>query len=165
MEGQGILANPETWVGLASIIGIAILLWRAGPTLTGSLDQRAAKIKAELDEAQRLRDEAQATLAEYQRKQRDALKEAQDIIAHARAEAERTAEQAARDLDIAIERRKKMALEKIALAEAKATDEVRNLAVDVAIAAARQVLSESLDVNRQSALIDDAIARLPQALH
>jgi F-type H+-transporting ATPase subunit b len=164
MEG-GLLENPETWVGLAFLIGIAVVIWKAGPLVLNGLDQRAAKIKSDLDEAQRLRDEAQRTLADYQRKQRDALKEAQDIIAHARAEAERAAAQGALDLEAALERRQRQALEKIALAEAKATAEVRNVAVDVAIAAAAEVLAKSLDPARRSALIDQSIAELPPTLN
>jgi F-type H+-transporting ATPase subunit b len=162
---QGFFSNPETWVGLAAIIGVGILIWKAGPGLMSSLDARGAKIRAELDEAQRLREDAQKTLAEYQRKQRDALKEAQEIIAHARADAERAAQQAARDLEASLERRQRQALEKIALEEAKALAEVRNIAVDVAIAAARRVLAEDIDPTRRASLIDDAIAQLPQALH
>jgi F-type H+-transporting ATPase subunit b len=104
-------------------------------------------------------------LAEYQRKQRDALKEAEEIVARARVEAERAGEQAARDLDAALERRKRLALEKIALAESKATAEVRNTAVDVAIAAVREILAKALDAPRKGKLIDEAIAELPQRLH
>lgn len=162
---EGFFSNPETYVGIAAIIGVAILIWKAGPMILGSLDARAAKIKAELDEAQRLREEAQKTLADYQRKQRDALKEAQEIIAHARGEAERAAQQAARDLEAALDRRQRQALEKIALEETKAIAEVRNIAVDIAIAAARRVLAEHIDPARRANLIDDAIAQLPQALH
>lgn len=162
---QGFFTNPETWVGFAAIVGVAILVWKAGPGLMKSLDGRGAKIKAELDEAQRLREDAQKTLADYQRKQRDALKEAQEIIAHARADAERAAQQAARDLEASLERRQRQALEKIALEEAKALAEVRNVAVDVAIAAARRVLAEDIDPARRAGLIDAAIAQLPHALH
>jgi len=104
-------------------------------------------------------------LAEYQRKQRDALKEAEQIIAHARTEAERAAQQAQRDLEAAVERRQRLAIEKIALAESKAAAEVRNVAVDVAIAAVRQMLAEDLDATRRSKLIDDAIAALPPRLN
>lgn len=157
--------DAEFWVLVAFVIAIAFLVYKAKDIITAALDARAAKIKAELDEAQRLREEAQAKLAEYQRKQRDALKEAADIVAHAKAEAERTAAQGARDLVAAIERRKRMALEKIALAEAKALTEVRNHAVDLAIAALGRVLAQDLDTQRRSALIDDAIAGLPPTLH
>ena len=160
-----IVGDPEFWVAIAFVVAVGGVIWKSAPMLAQMLDARAAKIKAELDEAQRLRDDAQRTLAEYQRKQRDALKEAEQIVALARTEAERVAAQAARDLALALERRQNLALEKIALAEAKATAEVRNTAVDVAVAAVRQMLAEQLDWQRKSKLIDDAIAELPKLLH
>lgn len=154
-----LLADPEFWVLIAFIIAVIVLVRKASPVITSSLDQRAAKIGAELEEAQKLRDEAQRTLAEYQRKQRDALKEAEDIIAHARAEAERAAQQAVKDLEAAIERRQRLALDKVALEESKAVAEVRNTAVDVAITAVRGMLASDLDAQRRTALVDQAISR------
>ena len=160
-----LVRDPEFWVAIAFVIAVAGVVWKAAPLVTSTLDGRAAKIKAELEEAQRLREDAQRMLGEYQRKQRDALKEAEQIIALAKSEAERAAAQAARDLEAALQRRQAMALEKIALAEAKATAEVRNTAVDVAVAAARRLLLQELDATRKSKLIDSAIAELPQLLH
>lgn len=160
-----LLRDPEFWVLVAFVIAIGGVVRKGGPTITKSLDDRAAKIRAELEEAQKLREEAQRLLAEYQRKQRDALKEAEGIVAHARIEAERTAEQAVRDLEAALERRKRLALEKIALAESKATAEVRNTAVDIAVSAVREILAQQLDAQRKGKLIDEAIADLPQLLH
>lgn len=159
-----IIGNPEFWVAVAFVIVIVGMVWKGTPVLLAGLDERAAKIKSELDEAQRLREEAQRVLAEYQLKQRDAIKEAEQIVALGRASAERAAEQAARDLAAAIERRRRMALEKIALAESKAMAEVRNAAVDIAIAAVRQILAQDLDAERRGKLIDDAIAALPGQL-
>ena len=159
------MRDAEFWVLVAFVIAIAFLVYKAKGAITGGLDARAAKIKTELDEARRLRDEAQKTLAEYQRKQRDALKEAEAIVAHAKEEAQRVAAQAAKDLDAAVERRRRLAVEKIALEEAKALAEVRNSAVDVAIAALGRVLAQDLDAQKKSALIDDAIANLPPTLH
>jgi F-type H+-transporting ATPase subunit b len=159
------MRDAEFWVAVAFVIVIAGLFYKLRGTATTTLDERAAKIKAELDEARRLREEAQSKLAEYQRKQRDALKEAEAIVAHAKIEAERVAAQAALDLEAAIERRKRLALEKIALTETKALAEVRNLAVDLAITALRRVLAQDLDAPRRSALIDEAIAGLPPTLH
>jgi F-type H+-transporting ATPase subunit b len=159
------MLESEFWVLIAFVIAMGYLVYKAKGIVTGALDSRAVKIKAELDEARRLRDEAQAKLAEFQRKQRDALKEAEGIIAQAKTEAERVAAQGARDLEAAIERRKRMAVEKIALTESKALDEVKSMAVDLAIAALRHVLAEDLDAARRSALIDEAIAGLPPTLH
>ena len=159
------MRDAEFWVLVAFVIAIAFLVYKAKGAITGGLDARSAKIKADIDEARRLRDEAQKTLAEYQRKQRDALKEAEAIVAFAKEEAQRVAAQAAKDLDAAVERRRRLAVEKIALEEAKALAEVRNSAVDVAIAALGRVLAQDLDGQRKSALIDDAIANLPPTLH
>lgn len=159
------MRDAEFWVLVAFVIAVAFLIYKVRGIVTGALDARAAKIKSELDEAQRLREEAQTKLAEYQRKQRDALKEAEAIVAYAKAEAERVAAQGARDLDAAVERRQRLATEKIALAEAKALAEVRNTAVDLAIAAVGHVLAQDLDPARRSALIDEAIAALPPTLH
>jgi F-type H+-transporting ATPase subunit b len=160
-----LLQDAEFWVLIAFVIAFGLLAWKVTPFLTGALDQRAAKIKVEIDEAQRLREDAQRALAEYQRKQREALKEADEIVAHARAEAERNAAAAERELAAALERRRRMASEKITLEEAKALAEVRNVAVEVAIAALRRTLSEDLAPARRAVLLDDAIAALPQTLH
>jgi len=159
------MMEAEFWVLVAFVVAIGFLVYKVKDTVTGGLDARAAKIKAELDEAQKLRDEAQAKLAEFQLKQRDALKEAEGIIALAREEAQRLAAQGARDLEAAIERRRRLAQEKIALEEQKAMADLRNAAVDVAVAALRRVLAEDLDPARQSALIDNAINALPPTLH
>jgi F-type H+-transporting ATPase subunit b len=160
-----LLHDPEFWVLVAFLIVVVGGVYKVGPSIGKSLDDRAERIKTELDEAQRLREDAQRTLAEFQRKQRDAFKEAEQIAALAKSEAERAAAQAARDLEAALQRRQTQALEKIALAEVKATTEIRNTTVDVAIAAVRRVLAEQLDQQRKSRLIDDAIAELPKLLH
>ena len=157
--------DPEFWVLIAFVIAVGFLVYKTTGMLTGALDTRAGKIKSELDEAQRLKEDAQARLAEFQRKQRDALKEAEEIVAQAKIEAERNAAQAARDLEAAIERRKQMAIEKIALTEAKAIADIRNSAVDLAISALGHVLAQDLDASRKNAMIDEAIAALPPTLH
>jgi F-type H+-transporting ATPase subunit b len=159
------MMEAEFWVLVAFVIAIGFLIYKVKGTVASSLDARAAKIKAELDEAQKLRDEAQARLAEFQLKQRDALKEAEGIIALAKEEAQRLAAQGAKDLDAAIERRRRMAQEKIALEEQKAVSDLRIAAVDVAVAALRRVLAEDLNPAQQSALIDNAINALPPTLH
>src|SRR5262249_50792139 len=133
-------------------------------SLVGALDQRSLRIESELDEARRLREEAERLLADYQRREREAAAEAEAIVAAARAEAERIAAQAARDLEQSVARRQQLAEERIAQAEAKAVDEIRSVAVDVAIGAAREVIVSELDTQRGDALIDSAIAALPQRL-
>ena len=162
---MALLKDAEFWVLIAFVVAFGFLAWKVSPLLTGALDQRAAKIRHDLDEARRLREEAQRALADYQRKQRDALKEAEEILAHARVEAERAAQRAERDLEAALERRRRMASEKIALEEAKAVSDVRNVAIEIAIAAVRRALAHDLDPVRRAQLLDDAISGLPQALH
>ncbi len=132
--------------------------------LVGGLDARASRIRAELDEARRLREEAELLVAEYRAKEREAVAEAEAIVAHAQQEAERIAAQGARDLEQAMKRRQQLAEERIAQAEAKALAEVRAAAIDVAIAAARDVIAESIDQQRGAALLDTAIVALPQRL-
>lgn len=160
-----IFHDPEVAVAIAFVIAIAVVAKRGWATIATTLDARAARIKTQLDEAQALRDEAQQALAQIQRRQRDALKEAEAIIAHAREEAQRYAEKAKRDLDAALERRERLAQERIALAERKAVDEVRGAAVDVAIEAARRIIADNLGAAQGNALIERAIEELPARLN
>ncbi|RAU22952.1 F0F1 ATP synthase subunit B [Paramagnetospirillum kuznetsovii] len=153
------------WVDVAFILVVALAFKPVSRAIAAALDARAAKIKARLDEAHKLREEAQEMLATYQRKQRDAMKEAEEIIAHAKAEAERLAQQAAKDLDASIKRREQMAMDRIAQAEAQAMKEVQNLAVDVAIGAAQKLIGESLSAAQTTSLVDTAIQALPGKLH
>ena len=159
-----LFADPEFWVLLAVAIFAAIVWKPASRYMTGTLDERAMRIRGELDEARKLRDEAEQLLTEYQRKQHDAAAEAQAIIAHAQEEAERIAALSARELEQALERRQRLAEERIAQAESKAVDEIRAVAVDVAIGAARAVIVSEIDDKRGGALLDAAIAALPQRL-
>ena len=156
--------DPEFWVVLA-VIFFVIGVWKpARRAILGGLDARVTRIRDELDAAQRLREEAERALAAYQQQQRQAAAEAEAILAHAREEAERVAAQAARNLEETLVRRRRLAEERIAQEEAKALAEIRAVTVDVAISAARQVIVAELDERRGAALIDDAIAALPQQL-
>ena len=156
--------DPEFWVLLAVLVFV-IGVWKpARRAILGGLDARAVRIRDELDSARRLREEAQQALASYQKREQEAAAEAEVILAHARAEAERIATQAARNLEEALERRRRLAEERIAQEEAKALSEIRAITVDVAISAARQVIAAELDETRGGALIDAAITELPQQL-
>ncbi|HLO77783.1 MAG TPA: F0F1 ATP synthase subunit B [Magnetospirillum sp.] len=162
---DAILTNPHTWVYAAFGLVVFFAFKPVFRAITAALDGRAAKIKARLDEAHKLREDAQEMLATYQRKQREAMKEAEEIIAHAKSEAERLSKQAAKDLEEALKRREAQALERISQAEAQALKEVQNVAVDVAINAARAVLTQSVSEAQKSALADAAIADLPRRFH
>ena len=136
------MQETENWVALGFILFIALLAYLGvHRKVTGSLDQRQARIKGELDEARRLKEEAQALLAEFQRKGREAEKEAEAIIAGAKAEAERIAGEAKVRMEDFVSRRTKMAEAKITQAEAQALADVRSAAADAAVTAAEKILS------------------------
>ena len=160
-----LFAEPEFWVLLAVVLFVVGVWKPAARWIIGTLDARAARIRDELDAARRLREEAQQLLAANQKREAEAAAEAEAIIAHARAEAERVAAQAAHDLEQTLERRQRLAEERIAQEQAKALAEIRAVAVDVAISAARQVITAELDQTRGAAMIDAAIQALPQQLH
>ena len=159
------LSNPETWVAAAFIIFVALAAKPIGRAIGRGLDARADRIRAQLDEARSLRDEAERLLAEQQRKQIAAVKESEAIIAHAREEAERIHRESAANLEAAFGRREKMALDKIAQAEAQAVADVRNQAVAVAIAEAAKLLADNIDAAKADALVDDSIRELERKLH
>jgi F-type H+-transporting ATPase subunit b len=133
--------ETETWVAVALLIFVGLLIYlEVHRKLFGALDQRSARIKSELDEAVRLREEAQALLAEFERKARDAEGEAAAIIAGAKAEAERLTAEAKTRMEDFVARRTKMAETKIAQAEAQALADVKAAAADAAVAAAEKIL-------------------------
>ena len=150
------LNEPEFWVAVAFVIFVGVLIYvGAHRKIFEALDQRSARIKAELDEARRLRDEAQTLLAEYQRKQGEAEREAEAIIAEAKAEAERVAAEARGKMEEFVARRTKLAETKIGQAEAQALADVRAAAADAAVAAAEKILRETA----KGKIADDLIAR------
>ena len=154
-------SEPEFWVAVAFLIFVALVYKRAHQMITSALDTRRAAIQAQIEEARRLRTEAQARLEEYRRRQREAMQEAEEIVARARQEAERHREQARISLEETMARRREQALDKIARAEAEAVRQVRELATELAVAAARRVLAEELSGPRGAALIDRSITELP----
>jgi F-type H+-transporting ATPase subunit b len=159
------LHTPEFWVAIGFILLVLAIAKKSWVAIKAGLDSRAERIRASLDDATKLREEAQHLLAEYQRKQRDAAKEIDGLLAAARAEAERSSVNAAGALEDLVKRREQLAIDKIAQAEADAIQAVRNTTVDVAIAAARKLLNDKLTTTTASGLVDKAIAELPQKLH
>jgi F-type H+-transporting ATPase subunit b len=150
------LKEPEFWVTIAFFVFVGLLAYvGVHRTIFQALDQRQARIKAELDEARRLRTDAEQLLADYQRRQHAAEEEAQEIIAGARAEAERLAEEAKTKMDEFVARRTKMAETKIAQAEQQAVADVRAAAADAAVAAAETILTQSA----KGRTADDLIAK------
>lgn len=158
--------DPTFWTLVAFVAFFALIFWLKVPgKVTAQLDERAVRIKQELDEAEKLHQEAQHLFAEYQRKQRNALKEAEEIIAAAQAEARALVKQTEAELAASLERRRKQAEDKIAQAEKQALQEVRDTAVEVAIAAAGQVLSSNLQGAAAASQIDRAIGEVKAKLH
>ena len=121
--------DPEIWVAIAFIIFVGALFRPVSKMVTGSLDNRAETIKGQLNEAQRLREEAQHALAEYKRMQRDAAKEAEEILNLAKEEADIMRARAEQNLAATVKRREEQAVARIAQAEAEAIQEVRDLEI------------------------------------
>lgn len=146
--------EAETWVAIGFLFFVGLMLYvGVHRTIGKALDDRAARIKAELDEARKLRDEATALLAEYQRKRREAEGEAQEIVSGAKAEAERLAVEAKARIEEFVSRRTKMAETKIAQAEAQAAADVRAAAAEAAVAAAEKILRQEAKGELASRLI------------
>jgi len=160
-------ATAEFWILACLIAFFAILgYFKVHRTIAGSLDKRAADIAAELDEARRLREEAQQLLASYQRKQREAMKEAEDIdLPRPRPRPSSLRRRPARTWKREVERRTKLAEDKIAQAETQAVNDVRSAAAEVAIGAARRVIAEKVDAGADAKLIEKSIADLASKLH
>ena len=157
--------DPTFWVLVAFVIFVLAIFRPLGRGLTAALDKRAGQIKNDLDEAERLRIEAQDLLASYQRRQRDAVEEAENIVNQAREEADRMRARAAQELERSVERREQQALDRIAQAETQATADVRSLAVDVALDATRRLLEDELSAEKADAMVDEAIGDLPGKIH
>lgn len=153
------------WAFIALLLFFAIVIYFKAPSLvTRTLDARIAKIEADLDEARRLREEAQSLLAEYERKRKAAESEAEDIVAAAKDEAERLTAEAEAALEDMVARRTKAVEDKIAQAEAQAISEVRARSADVAIEAARLLLADQVKENG-SALVDQSIKDVASRLN
>jgi len=147
------------WVALAMLAVIGIMLWKKVPAaIGGALDKKIAGIRTQLDEAASLRAEAEAIKAEYQAKAAAAAKEAEAILAHARDEADQIVAKAKTDASSLIERRGRMAEDKIAAAERTAIAEVRAKAADAAAAAAAALIAKGHDAAADKALVDRAIS-------
>ena len=160
------LANTDFVVSVAFVIFIGILLYYKVPGVVGGmLDKRADSIKAELDEAKALREEAQALLATYERKQKEVQEQADRIVAAAKEEATNAASAAKDDIAKSITRRLAAAEDQIASAEASAIKDVRDQAIAVAVGAAKDVIARQMDAKSAGALIDSSIDTVGEKLH
>jgi len=160
------LSNTNFVVLISFLLFVAVLVYFRVPSLVAAqLDKRAEGIKSELEEARAIREEAQALLASYERKQKEVQGQADRIVAHAKQEAAEAAEQAKEDLKVSIARRMKAAEDQIASAEASAIKEVRDQAVIVAVGVAKEVVAKQMTATDGNKLIDSAISQVEAKLH
>jgi F-type H+-transporting ATPase subunit b len=157
--------DPQFLVLVAFVITIAAAGKTVYQKISAALDVRSEAIRSEIEEATRLREEAQELLASYERKQRDAAGEATEIAERASKESEYLVEKAARELEELVARRERQATDRIAQAEVSARDEIRAAAIDVALEASRRILADKVSGKKGDTLIDAAIDELPSKLH
>jgi F-type H+-transporting ATPase subunit b len=157
-------AEPRNWVGIAFFVFFGLFGGKLWGAIRGLLDGRAASVRAELDEAARLRKEAEAMLADAKARREAAVADAKRLLDGAKVEAERLTAAAAAEAEASAKRREQMALDRIAAAEKAAVDEVRLVAADIATAASERVIRDGLTPAADAALVDHAIAGLPAAL-
>ncbi|MBO6718952.1 MAG: F0F1 ATP synthase subunit B [Rhizobiaceae bacterium] len=158
------LATVWTLVALVIFLGIVVYV-KAPSMVMKSLDDRADRIRNELDEARKLREESQQLLAEYQRKRKEAEQEASDIVAAAKREADLLLEDAKEKTQEYVTRRTAMAEQKIAQAERDAVNEVRSRAVDIAVAAAGDLLASKLDAKSRADLFKSSLGEVRSRLN
>lgn len=155
------LGNPTLVVGASFVLFVILILWKKVPAMiAAALDERSAKIEAEIEEARILKEDAQALLAQFQRKQRDAQKEADAMIAQAKEEADIYQKEAIASMDALLARHQKAAEDKIGQLEANAVKEVSTAAVEVAVNAARQIIDAELAAKDKNKLVDEGIKGL-----
>ena len=163
--GTPFYLDSKFWVLIPVVLFLAFVIYKGAlRAINKSLDDRAESIKSELDEARRLREEAQALLASYHRKQKEAEAQAEEIVKQARSDAENMAIQARKDLAERLERRAAQAEAKIANAEAQAMAEVKAKAADMAMDTAEEILRTKLSAAEKSKLIKDGIAQMGSTL-
>ena len=154
------------WAFIGLILFIAIVVYLGAPGAIGkSLDARAERIRNDLDEARRLRDEAQQLLAEYQRKRKEAEQEAGDIVAAAKREADALVAEAKQKTEDYVTRRTALAEQKIAQAERDAVAEVRGRAVDIAVEAAGKLLAGKVKAGADATLFKSALSEVKAKLN
>jgi F-type H+-transporting ATPase subunit b len=163
-DEPGFFAEPSNWVIISFFLFFVIFGKRLWGALAGLLDARAASVRAEIDEAARLKTEAEAMLRDAEALRAQALADAKAMIAGAAAEAARVAEATRVEAEAAAKRREQMAMDRIASAQKQAVDEIRTSAAELATIAARQVIAEGLTAGASAALIDRAISQIPAAL-
>jgi len=156
---------PTFWVAVSFFVFVGMAAKPLGKAFANMLDTRSAQIASELEQAKRLREEAQAVYEHYRTKQAESLKEAEAMLARAKEDAAQMATHAEAELKSMLDKRMKLANERIAQSETKALENVQNHVVDIAIAAARSLISEHLERGGSKELTLQAAAELERKLH
>ena len=161
---DSLIQDPTFWVAVAFVVFVVLVFKPIKGALIGGLDAKIAEIRQEVEEAEKLREEAQSLLANYQRQQRQAIQDAEAIVARAKEEAERHRAEADEAMKDMVRRQEEQAREKIAQAETTAIQEVRSMSVELAMAAAEKLLADRLSGDEGSRLIDNSIEDIPRKL-
>ena len=165
IAGSSITEDANFWILIAFVTFTGVFGRKAWAAIKNVLDTRAKKIQAELEEAKRLREEAQSVLTEYERKRREAEDEARQMVEHAKVEAERHANDARKALEDTMRRREEAAMQRISQAEADALREVRETAAALAVQATMRLIRENLDDARADQMIERSIRELGEKMH
>lgn len=165
VEQPSILHNEYTWIGLAFVLTVVAVIKFLVPMINKGLDGRAAKIRDQLEQASRLREEAQQLLEQYRAEQESKLQEAEAMLASAKRDAAEMRERASVELKQAIDRRNQQAQEKVARAEAEAVEQIRARIVDAATDMARDIVAERLKGPAEEQAIARAIAAVERQIH
>jgi len=160
-----IAMDESFWTAAAFVIFMLAVYRPVGRIITSMLDDRAKRIQEELDEAVRLREEAQALLASFQHKQRDAMQEAEEIVQNAKQEATNMTKEAEQEIEAALERKMKSTLEKIDIAEANMIDELRSQSINIAFQAANDIIRDTSEKADSKKMLEQALQAMPKKLH
>jgi len=160
-----LLQNTNTWVAISFVVFVVLAVKFAGKGITSTLDKKIAEIRSEIDTAEKLKAEAQALLADFQKKQQDAEKTAAAIIEQAKASARAVQLAAEADLSESMERREAQLTERLKRIEEKAIADIQNHAADLAMQATREIVTKTLDEKASTKLVDQAIASVSKYLN
>ncbi len=155
-----IFSEAETWVAIAFVLFIILIIRLGWSKITAALDERSANIKNELNEARNLREDAQSLLADYQRKKRDSEKEISGIIDKAKTDAENEIKYSIQKHKELLQRRKKTAEDKIAQAQERALKDITESIVELSISSAQNIIKEKLDDSHNNKLLNDASKKI-----
>ena len=161
---DSLINDPTFWVAIAFVLFVIAVFKPIRSAMLGGLDEKIAEIRQEVEEAEKLREEAQNLLASYQRQQRQALQDAENIVIRAREEAERHRADGEEAMKEMVRRQEEQARDKIAQAEAAAIQEVRAMSVELAMKAAEKLLTDRLTGAEVGRLIDQSIEEIPSKL-